>query len=114
MSSQRFAAILLLTLSFAAGANAQTLTLGSGPYPTMVQDPGPVVTNSYRIGHPASPTVRGGHANFEHPAFAARVEHGVDANTFIVGHPAAPMSAPGAAVSAPVAVPVASLPIVIR
>lgn len=112
MSTQRILFASLLTLSFAAGGNAQTLTLGSGPYPVMVQDPGSVVTHSFLIGHPASPTVRSGHANFEHPALAARAEHRLDANTFIVGHPAAPMSASGSTRS--VAVPLASLPIVVR
>lgn len=110
MNNHRLLAASLLTLSFAAGA--QTLTLGSGPYPVMVQDAGPVVTNSYRIGHPASPTVRAGHANFDHPALAARVERGVDANTFIVGHPAAPISASNS--TRPAVMPVASLPIVVR
>lgn len=114
MTHQRFVALSLMTLTFAAGAGAQTLTLGSGPYPTMVQDVGPVVTNSYLIRHPASPSVRTGHANFEHPAFAARADQGVDANTFIVGHPAVPSSAIRSVVSAPVSVPVASLPILIR
>ncbi|MFM9914481.1 MAG: hypothetical protein ACKVOX_01630 [Rhizobacter sp.] len=114
MTHQRLVALSLLTLTFAASAGAQTLTLGAGPYPVMVQDAGPVVSNSYRIGHPASPTVRGGHANFEHPAFAGRAEHGVDANTFIVGHPAVPSSSLGTSVTVPAVVPVASLPIVIR
>jgi hypothetical protein len=113
MTISRFLAVSLLTLTFAASANAQTLTLGSGPYPTMVRDVGPVVTNSYLIRHPASPTVRGGHANFEHPAIAARVEHGVDANTFIVGHPAVPSSGSGAT-PAVAALPVAWLPSLIR
>ncbi len=112
MSTQRFLALTLSTLVLAAGAHAQTLTLGSGPYPAMVRDAGPVVTRSYLIAHPASPTVRAGHANFEHPAFAARVEQGVDVNTFIVGHPAAPMSASGAATLVPA--PIASLPIIVR
>lgn len=112
MTYQRLVAVPLLALTFAAGA--QTLTLGAGPYPVMVQDAGPVVTNSYLIRHPASPSVRAGHANFEHPALAARAEHGVDANTFIVGHPAVPSSAPGTGLTAPVAVPVASLPVVVR
>ncbi len=113
MSTPPIFVAALLALSFAAGASAQTLTLGSGPYPVMVQDPGSVVTHSFLIGHPASPTVRSGHANFEHPALAARAEHGLDANTFIVGHPAAPMSASGSTPRA-VAVPLASLPIVVR
>lgn len=112
MTDRRFLAVPLLALTFAAGAGAQTLTLGSGPYPVMVQDAGPVVANSYLIRHPASPTVRSGHANFEHPAFTSRAEHGVDANTFIVGHPAAPSSIPGSTL--PAATPIASLPVLIR
>lgn len=110
MSIQRLIAASLMTLSFAAGA--QTVTLGFGPYPVMVQDAGSVVTQSFLVRHPASPSVRAGHANFEHPAFAARGEHAVDANTFIVGHPAAPMSSTGS--SAATVWPVASLPSVIH
>ncbi|HOX66552.1 MAG: hypothetical protein KA439_00365 [Rhizobacter sp.] len=114
MTHQRLVALSLLTLTLATGAGAQTLTLGAGPYPTMVRDVGPVVTQSYLIRHPASPSVRAGHANFEHPAFSARAERGVDANTFIVGHPAVPSSPLGTGATAPEVVPVASLPIVVR
>jgi hypothetical protein len=46
--------------------------------------------NTFIVGHPASPTVRGGHANFEHPAvIVARRAVGIDANTFIVQPPVA-------------------------
>lgn len=86
--------------------------LGYGAYPVLVEDAGPVAARSHLIRHPASPSVRGGHANFDHPAVAARAERGLDVNTFIVGHPAAPISTAKPRIE--IAVPVASLPIVVR
>ena len=47
--------------------------------------------NTWILGHPASPTTRGGHANFEHPAVLvarAAASGGIDPNTFLVQPPA--------------------------
>ena len=45
--------------------------------------------STFIVGHPASPTVRGGHANFEHPAvLIARRHAGIDPNTYLVQPPA--------------------------
>lgn len=47
--------------------------------------------NTFILGHPASPTTRGGHANHEHPAIiVARraATPSIDPNTFIVQPPA--------------------------
>jgi hypothetical protein len=47
--------------------------------------------NTFILGHPASPTTRGGHANHEHPAIiVARraTTPSIDPNTFIVQPPA--------------------------
>jgi hypothetical protein len=47
--------------------------------------------NTYILGHAASPTTRGGHANFEHPAVRvarAAAKGGIDPNTFLVQPPA--------------------------
>ncbi|MEP7296352.1 MAG: hypothetical protein ABI702_09190 [Burkholderiales bacterium] len=47
--------------------------------------------NTFILGHPASPTTRGGHANHEHPAIiVARLARtpSIDPNTFIVQPPA--------------------------
>lgn len=48
--------------------------------------------NTFLVGHPASPTTRAGHANFDHPAVVvarngARTE--VDPNAFLVQPPVA-------------------------
>lgn len=43
--------------------------------------------NSFRPGHPASPTMRRGHANAEHPA-VARPAPVLDTNHFLVQPPA--------------------------
>ena len=48
--------------------------------------------NTYILGHAASPTTRGGHANFEHPAVLvarAAARGDIDPNTFLVQPPAA-------------------------
>ena len=114
MTNQRTLAASLLALTFALPAGAQTVMLGYGAYPVMVEDAGPVVTNSYLIRHPASPSVRAGRSNADHPAVAIRAAQGIDVNTFIVGHPAAPISTAGSPTAPMAAVPVASLPILIR
>lgn len=116
MTHQRLiaASLSLLVWAFAAPVGAQTVMLGYGAYPVMVEDAGPVAAKSHLIRHPASPSVRSGHANFDHPAVAARAERGLDVNTFIVGHPAAPISTAGSKIEPAAAVPVASLPIVVR
>lgn len=48
--------------------------------------------NTFIVGHPASPTMRAGHAGSEHPAVLMAREagqRGIDANTFIVQPPVA-------------------------
>lgn len=52
----------------------------------------PIDPNTFIVGHPASPTTRGGHAGGEHPAVLmarAAGQRGIDANTFIVQPPVA-------------------------
>lgn len=44
-------------------------------------------TNLFRPGHPASPTMRGTHANHEHPALR-QASPGIDTNHFLVQPPA--------------------------
>jgi hypothetical protein len=45
--------------------------------------------STFIVGHPASPTVRGGHANFEHPAVLVAMRHAsIDPNTYLVQPPA--------------------------
>lgn len=57
------------------------------------------------VGHPASPTVRAGHANAEHPAVLLADEPvRVDTNTFIVQPPASTRWTLGPAGNAPLAV----------
>ena len=54
--------------------------------------PAAVDPNTFIVGHPASPRVRGGHANDEHPALAQRsarsLVKAIDPNTFRVLPPA--------------------------
>ena len=52
----------------------------------------PIDPNTFIVGHPASPTTRGGHAGGEHPAvLLARGagRPGIDANRFLVQPPVA-------------------------
>ena len=45
--------------------------------------------STFIVGHPASPTLRGGHANFEHPAVLIAMRHTrLDPNTYLVQPPA--------------------------
>lgn len=85
------AAALVMAGAAAMPVQAQQV----GWHPATAQRPAVVAgidANTFIVGHPASPRLRGGHANFEHPAvLVARGEgrSGVDANTFIVQPPAA-------------------------
>jgi len=92
-AAPRLSALAALALVMAAGSAAAEPTQPFGWHPALVARPVPagIDPNTFIVGHPASPTVRGGHANFEHPAVI--VAHraggmGVDANTFIVQPPA--------------------------
>ena len=67
-----------------------------------------VDTDHFRVGHPASPTTRAGHANHAHPAVTAaeQAQGGaapIDANRFLVQPPATTRwtAAPAAGVAAP-------------
>lgn len=107
-----------LALAFGS-AGAQTMMLGYGDYPVMVSARDASAQNLAMVRHPAPLTVRSGHANFPHPALAARAEGSSTANTatpFIHGatqvtvrgerQPAGPAKA--------VAVPLAAMPLSIR
>jgi hypothetical protein len=60
--------------------------------------------STFIVGHPASPKVRGGHANFEHPAVAAaRAAAAIDPNTFLVQPPASVSWVEAPVVVAPIA-----------
>ena len=87
-------AMAALALVMAAGGAVAEPAQPFGWHPAIAAQP--VVTgidpNTFIVGHPASPTVRGGHANFEHPAVIVARRAGavgVDANTFIVQPPVA-------------------------
>jgi hypothetical protein len=83
------AAAIVARCGFALPANAQEV--GWHPavsHHAMVVGIDP---NTFILGHPASPTTRGGHANHEHPAIiVARraATPSIDPNTFIVQPPA--------------------------
>ena len=88
---------------FSALTAAAVVALCSAALPANAQEVGwhPAVShhamavgidpNTFILGHPASPTTHGGHANFEHPAIiVARraATPSIDPNTFIVQPPA--------------------------
>ena len=88
----RLPALAALALVMAAGSAAAEPAQPFGWHPAMAARPvlAGIDPNTFIVGHPASPTVRGGHANFEHPAVivARRAgAMGVDANTFLVQPP---------------------------
>jgi hypothetical protein len=80
-------ATLLLAVTAATGVKAEDI----GQHPAIFAPralPG-VNPSTFIVGHPASPTNRAGHANFEHPAVvAARAAAAVDVNVFLVQPPA--------------------------
>lgn len=88
----------------AFAAAAAVVLLVGGPLPAQAQQVGwhPATSgarvgaaidhNTFIVGHPASPTVRGGHANFAHPAVVVARRAGqpaIDSNAFIVQPPTA-------------------------
>ena len=83
------AAAVVLACSAALPAQAQPV----GWHPATAARPAVVAVagidpNTFIVGHPASPTVRGGHANPEHPAVSvARRAAPLDTNTFLVQPP---------------------------
>ena len=92
LRAPRLSALAALALVMAAGSAAAEPAQPFGWHPALAARPvvAGIDPNTFIVGHPASPTVRGGHANFEHPAVivARRAgEAGVDANTFIVQPP---------------------------
>ncbi len=93
------AALAALVMTMAAGS---AMACEPGPFglhpalsspcstATVAAQPG-IDPNTFIVGHPASPTTRGGHANFEHPAVLtarAAARPVIDSNTFIVQPPA--------------------------
>lgn len=83
------AAAIVAVCAVALPANAQEV----GWHPAVSHHPMAVGIdpNTFILGHPASPTTRGGHANHEHPAIiVARraATPSIDPNTFIVQPPA--------------------------
>lgn len=78
---------LALSATVFAGA-AQAEEVGQHPAIFVARSLPGVNPSTFIVGHPASPTTRGGHAGFEHPAVViARQAGQVDPNTFIVQPP---------------------------
>jgi hypothetical protein len=107
-----------LALAFGS-AGAQTVMLGYGDYPSMVSAADISAQKLSMVRHPASLSVRAGHANFQHPALTAREDGTSTADTatpFI--HGATQVTVRGeespatAATSAPV--PLAAMPMPMR
>jgi hypothetical protein len=85
-------AAMALVMGGAAALPAEAQQVGW--HPATAEGARPVVgidPNTYILGHAASPTTRGGHANFEHPAVLvarAAAKGNIDPNTFLVQPPA--------------------------
>ena len=83
---------LLASLTLLGAGLAQAQDVGQHPAVFAPRKAIGVDPSTFTVGHPASPTWRAAdHANFRHPAFAARryaASHHVDANTFLVQPPA--------------------------
>jgi hypothetical protein len=92
LRAPRLSALAALALVMAAGgAAAEPAAEPFGWHPALAVRP--VATgidpNTFIVGHPASPTVRGGRANFDHPAvLIVRRRAGIDPNTYLVQPPA--------------------------
>jgi len=90
VAAVRAAAALAAACTLALPAHAQEV----GWHPATsahAQRVGDIDPNTFILGHPASPTTRGGHANFPHPAVVVAGRVGplpIDPNTFIVQPPA--------------------------
>lgn len=62
--------------------------LGDHPAVLATRSVAAINPSTFIVGHPASPTTRAGHANFEHPAvLVARQAAAIDPNTFVVQPP---------------------------
>ena len=81
--------LLLVAIVLAATGAAQAEDIGQHPAIFAPRALPGVNPSTFIVGHPASPTVRGGHANFHHPAvgIAARAAP-LDPNTYVVQPPA--------------------------
>ena len=85
----RTAPIAALLISLAAVSGAQAEDIGQHPAVFAPRALPAVNPSTFIVGHPASPTTRGGHANFEHPALrTSRAAAGIDPNAFLVQPPA--------------------------
>jgi hypothetical protein len=84
-------ALALIAAAFAIDS-AQAEDIGQHPAVFAPRALPGVNPSTFIVGHPASPAVRGGHANFEHPAVLVAMRHagrtGIDPNTYLVQPPA--------------------------
>jgi hypothetical protein len=86
MNAPKNVAIALLALVATGFAHAEEV--GQHPAVFAARSLPAVNPSTFIVGHPASPTTRGGHANFDHPAVVlARQQSAIDPNTFIVQPP---------------------------
>ena len=81
--------IAIVLSAFAALGVARAEDIGQHPAVFAPRELPGVNPSTFVVDQPASPTVRGGHANFEHPAvLIARRHTGIDPNTYLVQPPA--------------------------
>ena len=96
--------IAIVLSAFAAVGVARAEDIGQHPAVFAPRELPGVNPSTFIVGHPASPTVRGGHANFEHPAvLIARRQASIDPNTYLVQPPATVSWTVMSAIDTPVA-----------
>jgi hypothetical protein len=81
-----------IALAWGAAAPAQAQPPFCHPAATAACEAPHIDPNTFLVGHPASPTTRAGHANFDHPAVVVArnaARPGIDPNTFLVQPPVA-------------------------
>lgn len=96
---------VLAIIAFAVTTGAYGQEVGQHPAVFAPRALPAVDSSTFIVGHPASPTVRGGHANFAHPAvLVAQARTGqLDSNTFLVQPPASVIWTLGPRIDTPVA-----------
>jgi hypothetical protein len=101
----KFQTPLAIVLSaFAALGVAQAEDIGQHPAVFAPRQLPGVNPSTFIVGHPASPMVRGGHANFEHPAVLVAMRRaGIDPDTYLVQPPAMLSWTVGPTIDAPLA-----------
>lgn len=90
MNAARFAPIAAIAAVFALAHVATAQTFGSHPAlsRTTIASAAQIDPNTFIVAHPAGLALRGGHANFAHPAdVTSHQQATIDTNRFLVQPP---------------------------